>query len=763
MLRKFISIKNVGRFLSSAAVGNPQLSRHVLIFGANGFGKTTLCAILRSLQSGEAAGITGRKTLGVAAEPLVDILADGGNALFQAGAWSRTIPEIAVFDGVFVAENVHSGDVVEIDHKRNLYRVIIGREGVALAQDEEQLARESRDKQSDARNAERVVEAFVPQGMKLDDFLKLPADPDIDGKIAAQEQALAAARQASQIKARPAQKAIAIPALPARFATVLAKTLEGIAEGAEAKIATHLASHGMAVGGQAWLAQGMPYAATDTCPFCARPLEGLELIAAYRAVFSEAYATLKTDVAALRREIDQTFGDRVTGALETLMTQNHSDFEFWQRYCELNAAAITTPVGLTAGIRAVHKAAIALLDHKAEAPLDAVVPDQPFTEASAAYGALSGAVQAYNVAVSGANMTIEATRAATAAADVNSAEAALTRMKATRKRHEPNSVAACSTYLRLSAEKGKIDLDKEAVRAKLDECSARMVKPYEARINEYLEAFNAGFRIAETKHVYSAGMISSSYQLVINKTAIDLGDGRTPGHRPSFKNTLSAGDRSTLAFAFFLANLELDAERATRIVVFDDPFNSQDAFRRLRTIHAIKKVGLDCAQVLVMSHDAGFLRQVWEKCPTDQRIALQIAEHGVQGCKIVPFDLDDACKGRAASEMDDLIAYVVSGAGKPRDIIKKMRIVLETHCRSAYPGSFAAADWLGTILEKIQAMGEAHPAHAIYDDLDLINDYSKEHHHGEDPKDGAPADTIDEPELKGFVKLTLKIANNLQA
>ena len=107
----------------------------------------------------------------------------------------------------------------------------------------------------------------------------------------------------------------------------------------------------------------------------------------------------------------------------------------------------------------------------------------------------------------------------------------------------------------------------------------------------------------------------------------------------------------------------------------------------------------------------------------------------------MPFDLDDACKGRAASEMDDLIAYVVSGAGKPRDIIKKMRIVLETHCRSAYPGSFAAADWLGTILEKIQTGDEAHPAHAIYGDLNLINDYSKEHHHGEDPKDEVPKRT----------------------
>jgi wobble nucleotide-excising tRNase len=763
MLRKFISIKNVGRFLSSAAVGNPQLSRHVLMFGANGFGKTTLCAILRSLQSGDATGITGRKTLGSDAEPLVDILVDGGNALFKDGAWSRSIPEIAVFDGIFVAENVHSGDVVEIDHKRNLYRVIIGREGVALAQTEERLALEIRDKQSEARTAERVVEALVPLGIKSEEFLSLLGDPDIDAKIAAQEQAVAAALQASQIKARSALKAIVAPALPARFAVVLAQTLEGIAAGAEGKIAAHLTGHGMAVGGQAWLAQGMSYAATDTCPFCARPLAGLELIAAYRAVFSEAYTALKSDVAALRREIDQALGERATGALETLITQNRADIEFWERYGPLDAAALTAPAGLATAISDVYRAAVALLDHKAQAPLDAVALDQPFTEAVAAFNALSGAVGAHNAAVNVANATIEATRAATAAADVSAAEAALSRMRATKKRHEPNSVTACNTLIQLTAQKLKLDKDKAAVRTKLEECSAKVVKPYEARINEYLEAFNAGFRIAETKHAYSAGMVSSSYQLVINKTAVELGDGRTPGHRPSFKNTLSAGDRSTLALAFFLTSLELDPERATRIVVFDDPFNSQDAFRRLRTIHAIKKVGLDCAQVLVMSHDAGFLRQIWEKCPADQRLALQIAEQGVQGCKIMPFDLEDACKGRAASEMDDLIAYVTSGAGKPRDIIKKMRIVLETYCRAAYPGSFAAADWLGAILEKIQAGGDAHPAHALYADLDLINDYSKEHHHGEDPKEGAPADTIDEPELKGFVRLTLKIANNLQA
>ena len=762
MLKKIISIKNVGRFLNSAAAGNPQLPRHVLIFGANGFGKTTLCAILRSLQSGDASHIIGRKTLGSAGEASVDILVDSGNAQFQAGAWTRQIPEITVFDCIFIAENVHAGDVVELEHRRNLYRVIIGREGVALAQEEERLASESRAKLSEAKNAERVVETFIPQGMKLDEFLKLPAASDIETQIANQGRALEAARQVGQINARSSLKEIVASTLPSKFAAVLAQTLAGIAENAEQKIAAHLAGHGMTTGGEAWLARGMGYAA-ETCPFCGRPLAGLELIAAHRAVFSDAYAALRTDVAGLHREIDQAFGDRAAGTLETLITQNRGDIEFWQRYCAFDAAALTPPAELAPTIRRVHKAAIALLDRKALAPLEGVAPDSSVMEAMAAYEGVRVAVDTYNAAVRTANAMIDATRSATGTADVKAAEAALARLRAIKTRHETKAVAACNAYRRLMAEKDQIDKAKGAVRAKLDACSAKIVKPYEARINEYLDAFNAGFRIAETKHAYSGGTVSSSYQLVINKTPVELGDGKTPGHRPSFKNTLSSGDRSTLALAFFLAHLDFDPDRASRIVAFDDPFNSQDAFRRRRTIHEIKRTGLDCAQVLVMSHDAGFLRQVWDKCPGDQRLALQIADQGVQGCKIMPFDLEDACKGRAASEMDDLIAYLASGVGKPRDIIKKMRIVLETHCRAAYPGSFAATDWLGTILEKIQATGETHPAWPILADLDLINDYSKQHHHGEDPKDGTAADLIDEPELKGFVKMTLKIANNLQA
>jgi wobble nucleotide-excising tRNase len=129
MLQRVISIKNVGGFKNCVANGDVSLRRYTLIFAENGRGKTTLCAILRSLFTNTPALIIGRRTLGLAGEPAVHLLTAGGPIWFRNGAWTANFPDIAVFDETHVAENVYAGDAVETEHRRNLYRVIIRRAG----------------------------------------------------------------------------------------------------------------------------------------------------------------------------------------------------------------------------------------------------------------------------------------------------------------------------------------------------------------------------------------------------------------------------------------------------------------------------------------------------------------------------------------------------------------------------------------------------------------------------------------------------------
>jgi wobble nucleotide-excising tRNase len=326
----------------------------------------------------------------------------------------------------------------------------------------------------------------------------------------------------------------------------------------------------------------------------------------------------------------------------------------------------------------------------------------------------------------------------------------------------PSETVTVRPTVRLTGFEDLVESQKEAARKSLDNHTKGVVKPYEGRINELLEAFNAGFSITETKHGYPGGVATSSYQLLINKIPVDIGDGKTPADQPSFKNTLSSGDRTTLALAFFLAHLERDPAAADTIVVFDDPFNSQDSFRRRQTVHEIMKVGARCAQTVVLSHDATFLKQLWHKAPPSERVCVGITDNRSLGSKLSIMDLEKATQGRTATDIDDLQTFATNGAGAVLDIVRKMRVVLETFCRTTYPTSFGANDWLGEMVGKIRAGGATHPAAALYDELDQINGCTSQYHHGEDKDDVTP-DQIDPTELNGYAKRTLRIVNALQA
>src|SRR6202035_5184951 len=141
--------------------------------------------------------------------------------------------------------------------------------------------------------------------------------------------------------------------------------------------------------------------------------------------------------------------------------------------------------------------------------------------------------------------------AAPNAADVRSLESALVRLYAAKKRHEPGARTACQDYEVALAEKRAIDDQKVGVKEKLDNDTREVIGLYEQTINKLLDDFQAGFRLTGTTHGYPGGVAGATYQILINETAVDLGGPDTPVDTPSFKNTLSSGDKSTLALAIF--------------------------------------------------------------------------------------------------------------------------------------------------------------------------------------------------------------------
>ncbi|WP_338692225.1 MULTISPECIES: hypothetical protein [Bradyrhizobium] len=139
-----------------------------------------------------------------------------------------------------------------------------------------------------------------------------------------------------------------------------------------------------------------------------------------------------------------------------------------------------------------------------------------------------------------------------------------------------------------------------------------------------------------------------------------------------------------------------------------------------------------------------------------------LSDHRALGTKLAEVDIERACQGRTLTDTDDLRSFVSNGSGNLLDIVRKMRVVLEAYCRTTFPSSFQDNDWLGDMVRKIREGGATHPAAALYDELDQINGYSAEYHHGEDNNDTTP-DQIDDTELKGYVRRTLRVINALEA
>src|SRR3990172_2894979 len=105
MIRKFISIENVGKFRACKPGGDVELRPLTLVYAENGRGKTTLCDILRSLRSGVGDYVRGRATLGPTSTPTVSIRLECSNATFDGQVWSETLPELRIFDSLFVHQN----------------------------------------------------------------------------------------------------------------------------------------------------------------------------------------------------------------------------------------------------------------------------------------------------------------------------------------------------------------------------------------------------------------------------------------------------------------------------------------------------------------------------------------------------------------------------------------------------------------------------------------------------------------------------------
>lgn len=222
---------------------------------------------------------------------------------------------------------------------------------------------------------------------------------------------------------------------------------------------------------------------------------------------------------------------------------------------------------------------------------------------------------------------------------------------------------------------------KDAKQKDLETYTASIFGMYQKRINEMLGTLGADFTIIDLtgKTDERANESYSDFGFLILKKKVPLKVRQDDS--PCFKNTLSEGDKSTLAFAFFIASLEKIPDLYKQVVILDDPLSSLDETRREATARVLLELSPKVNQLCVFTHKKDFLWMVYDKIADNH--VLKLRSDKTNGSWIEPYDVEEDRKSQYAKNIEAMQRYILEDFGPTPDMMqgnirKVFEVVLKT-------------------------------------------------------------------------------------
>ena len=753
MLEKIIKLESVGLFKAGTPKAQ-ELKKATLVYADNARGKSTLSAVLRACAVGDAAPLNARATIGATTLPRVQMRfalpAGGTTVTFENGKWDSTVPNLMVFDQGFVEQNVYSGSEVNPDHNQALLDFAIGTAAVAKKKDMDGHA-EAQVAATRARTATEDKLRGYRGSIQLDHFIALTEEKDADFRTEDLIKRIANAKAQAAIAARAGLRALTPPTADLDgFAEVLQRSFKQIQDNAEAIVRTHLKSHGGTTA-ERWLNEGQALHMGDSCPFCGQDTKGLELIDAYRTFFNAEYKSHMQRIATLPDVATRVLPEATISSWETECGGNADRAQAWSQQLELKCPL--PDFGKLRDLAARARTGLqTAAEKKAQVPLETMDPIA-IAEARAHWAEVLQLLSEYNRSVEGVNAQIVAFKDGLAAENQANLERDLTMVQLQKTRFTPLVVELVADRKKHDEERTRCELAKGKAREDLDKLMSGLLNQYQADINKWLVHFGAPFTVDKLNFTYQGGTTPrTDYGIVLRNKHVAAG--RKNPNAPSFHTVLSDGDKRTLALAFFLARVLEDKSCGTSIVVLDDVFASLDRQRRTQTISALCTMLQRCAQVIVLAHDAYFLRDL-QRAITEKQVAeslaLQIRRVG-EFSELEDCDYTELCQSNYYKRYRALSDYLVNGA--PADllpIVQALRPLVEGNMHRRFPGHIKEGVPFGVILDHVKNAPPGHPLAFLQPQLATLqafNDFAGAFHH--DTYGIAPRQDVTDAELQPF-------------
>ena len=754
MLERIHRIKGIG-LLHDADARAHGLQKASFIYADNGRGKSTLASLFRSCSTNKPELLVNRRTIDGNNEPEAILqFSNGQRSTFQNGSWDVERPELLVFDADFVEQNVYAGGQVTADQRKNLLQFALG-ENAVVAQQEYDLADDNaRTAANSIRETSNQLEV-LHRGLTQTQFQRIAEVVDADDQISALNGKIVEAQNIGLIQAKALPQQLALPALNVDdIFNILGTSLENIDLAAEQQVKEHLNSHNKNRL-EKWISDGHAYGEEGNCLYCNQPLDGVELIQAYRSYFNQDYNQLKSDVSRLTGLINASCSNEIIDRLKSRFETASAVIDGWQEHVEVIPPTFDENSARDA-LSNIETLLNALRESKEVNLLDAVGSEDNKNEVARIWQEVIEVVVACNNSISNATAVITNYKNSLAALSIENLKNQIRDLEWAKIRYRQDVV---DLFSQLALEKIQDETAKSEKQTKKDALNQIMqatLESYKDRINELLRGFGAQFLIPNIDFNYRGGL-RSDYVLQMRGANIALSGGV-----PDFKTSLSEGDKRTLAFAFFIASAESDPDLANKVIVIDDPMCSLDLNRKQQTRTVLKRLHDRCKQIIVLAHDVHFLRNLRDdvlrtgnpneiKCLKLKSVINRYSDFDV-------INLDQECESAYFKCHRMLDEYLVGNAQSSMEIARSIRPMLEGYLHRRFPNLINGGLLFGQVIDLISNAQPPSPlvnAQNITNELNEINRYAGQFHHDTNP--AADQVQITDGELLSFVERSLAV------
>jgi len=335
---------------------------------------------------------------------------------YQNFQWQEHDPNIEIFDVHFINNNVYTGLEIQNDHKKKLFEIILGDNGVQLKKEIQVIKKRIQNGNKIVREASRALEATIDNAYTALEYAKLAADPSIAEKIKLKQKELETAQNHQVIQEKAMLLLLPTIQLPVDLATaknILGQSLDFISADYLAKFKAHKTHLNMGHKTEEWLQQGFANQYDDKCPFCLQDMDNsLEILQAYQQYFNETYKQLLLDINRMHTALTTFNLEAILLQIENNLTINWNLIEFWKTYLAKAPTLLSISAEKTLLLTAFEKIK-SLFQQKQSNPVAAIdikelmELETIFTELSQKMAGMNALIQHYNNSIEAMKGTLQ--------------------------------------------------------------------------------------------------------------------------------------------------------------------------------------------------------------------------------------------------------------------------------------------------------------------------------------------------------------------